>query len=363
MDKNPRSLSRRNHLSPAPPSPRLVRSRSGTTLAPAVTTTPDRSSHRFSSSERFTSFPRSKSTSRSRPHNNDGNTNTTSTNKVQEKKSMHSPSAWALSPARRFLSSPIGPEVPIVKVNGGYNSSGRSESGSGVAKVLKYFKTKKVPKVQEEEYHRFKILHNRLLQWRFINARAMVAMANVQNVAEIQLFGVWVRMVIIRKIIIEKRNEWRKVKHVMKVYLVLEGQLPFLIEWAKLERRNEESIGRLTRKLSALSNILPLTQGLKGDTDSVSEALITANKVLESIESLLTKYQTQVERVLYQVTELTTALKQEEEHLQKLLGIVPVISALLKKTGFEKEEDSDTQQCQPKRGGRHPRRLGWTTRR
>jgi len=37
----------------------------------------------------------------------------------------------------------------------------------------------------------------------------------------------------------------------------------------------------------------------------------------------------QVERILYQITELTTTLKQEEEYLQKLLGLVPVISTLL----------------------------------
>jgi len=37
----------------------------------------------------------------------------------------------------------------------------------------------------------------------------------------------------------------------------------------------------------------------------------------------------QVERILYQITELTTTLKQEEEYLQELLGLVPVISTLL----------------------------------
>ena len=60
-----------------------------------------------------------------------------------------------------------------------------SSGGSGVTKVLKYFKQRKVSPKQEEEYHRFRILHNRLLQWRFINARAEIAVASAKNVAEV----------------------------------------------------------------------------------------------------------------------------------------------------------------------------------
>jgi len=70
---------------------------------------------------------------------------------------------------------------------------------------------------------------------------------------------VWVGTVKLRKIRIEKMVEMRKVKDVMKLYKILNGQLYLLSEWAKLERRNQESVARLTRKLSALSTIIPLT--------------------------------------------------------------------------------------------------------
>ncbi|XP_061372690.1 QWRF motif-containing protein 7 [Gastrolobium bilobum] len=273
MEKTGLTFSGRSQLMVAPPSPQLVRSRSGSN--PAAITTPDRSSRRFSTSERSINGNRSKSTLKERTQNNEGNINS------QEKKSrdgfgkflqrgvspdingaskrvtstMKLPSAWALSPGRGSLGSPIGSKSPV-KAN-------RGSGGGGVAKVLKYFKQKKVSSIQEEEYHRFKILHNRLMQWRFINARAEVAMANVENIAEIQTFSVWLTILMLRKIIIQRRIQMQKVKHMIKLYHIMNRQLSLLSEWAKLERRNQESIGKLTRKLSAVSATLPLSHGLK----------------------------------------------------------------------------------------------------
>ncbi|KAL2335882.1 hypothetical protein Fmac_010328 [Flemingia macrophylla] len=332
MDKT----TRRNHLTVVPPSPRLVRSRSGSSPAAAITT-PDRVSRRFSSSERFTDVQRSKSLSRTRTTNSEGINNTnlnptlvtsfsskSTNNRVQEKKiprddnfnnvgaskktisTRKSPSAWALSPGRWSLGSPFGTHLPAKVTNSsGGSSNGSVDSsngsvGSSVTKVFKYFKQRKVSYVREEEYHRFRILHNRLSQWRFINARTKVVMDNVKNIAEIQLFSVWLRILTLRKISIQKRMELQKVKHVMKLYEILEGQLYLLSEWAKLERINQDSVGRLTRKLSAMSNLLPLTDHV-----------------------------VKVERILYQITELTTTLKQEEEYLQEVGGLVPLIATLL----------------------------------
>ena len=90
----------------------------------------------------------------------------------------NSPSAWALSPGRS-LGCPARPESSP-------GSSGkRAKGGGGVSGVLKYFKQKKVATVQEEEFHRFRVMHNRLLQWRFVNARAEAAMVGVKRVAEV----------------------------------------------------------------------------------------------------------------------------------------------------------------------------------
>ncbi|KAK2385817.1 AUGMIN subunit [Trifolium repens] len=342
MEKNDRTLSGRGQLTIVPPSPRLVRSQSNGSLA--TITTPERTSRKFNSGEKLTNNHRSKSTSKIRSENNEGNTKLLDKKKSNSKllqygvspdrnggsKRTTLPSAWALSPGRQSLGSPIWSESPT-KTNGSNNGNVGGKVGNGVAKVLNYFKQRKVSSMQEEVYHKFKILHNRLLQWRFINARAEISIARVKNAAEINLFSVWIGILMLRKIIIQKRIEVQKIKHTIKLQHILFGQLSLLIEWKKLERRNQESIDKLTKKLLALSTILPLTHGLKVDTEAIFETLNTAIKAMENLEPLIMKYQPQVERILYQVTELTTTSRQEEECLHELLGIVPIIATLLEK--------------------------------
>ena len=59
-------------------------------------------------------------------------------------------------------------------------------SGGGVGAVLTYFRLqKKVPPIQEEDFHRFRILHNRLLQWRFANARGEAAKLATQKLSQV----------------------------------------------------------------------------------------------------------------------------------------------------------------------------------
>ncbi|XP_019431044.1 PREDICTED: QWRF motif-containing protein 7 isoform X2 [Lupinus angustifolius] len=336
MEKTNRTV--RNQVTVVQPLPRLVRSNSGSSSA--LITTSDKTSRRFSTSERFINGHRSKSTSRVRTGNDEDKKSKDSFGKFLQRgvspdnnnigaskritSTMKSPSAWALSPGRS-LGPPIVSE-PVKKASGG---GGGGRVGGGVSKVLKYFKQRKISSVQIDEYHRFKILHNRVLQWRFINARAEVATATVNNVAKMQLFSVWIRIIMLRKMITQKRIEMQKVKHMIKLYLIMNPQLSLLNEWAKLERRNEESIARLTNKLSALSITLPLTHNLKVDIDSFYEAMNTAVEVMANIEPLITKHQRQVEKILYQVTELITASKQEEEYLQELVEVIPTITALL----------------------------------
>lgn len=76
------------------------------------------------------------------------------------------------------LGSPARPESP------GFGGKIRVKGG-GVGGVLKYFKQGKVSPPLEEEFHRFRVLHNRLLQWRFVNARGEAAMASLKRIAEV----------------------------------------------------------------------------------------------------------------------------------------------------------------------------------
>lgn len=197
-------IGRRHQINPCtrPPSspPRLVRSRSGTnTISTAAA---------LNASQRFNSSNRSKSTTKTRPNTvnkaeEDDKVNNplqSINHSVQKKlpqenrqgfayKFLHpsggrsvpdkSPSAWALSPGR-YLASPLTESLGSVR------SSAKVKSSSGGGGVLKYFsRQKKVSPLQEDEFHRFRVLHNKLMQWRFANATAHTAMEATKRVAEV----------------------------------------------------------------------------------------------------------------------------------------------------------------------------------
>ena len=61
----------------------------------------------------------------------------------------------------------------------------------------------------------------------------------------------------------EKKIELQGLKHEIKLYQILNPQILLLNEWAKLERRNQESVGKLVTKLSGISVKLPLIYGAK----------------------------------------------------------------------------------------------------
>ncbi|KAL9254126.1 QWRF motif-containing protein, partial [Drosera capensis] len=193
-----------------------------------------------------------------------------------------SPSAWALSPGRPRSPCPL-PESPKM-----INPS--KSKVSGVGGVLKYFCNQKQKKelslVQEEELHQYKIFYNRLLQWRFANARAEIAMDNRKLKAEENIFYVWLKMYKMRYKIAEKLMIVQRLRQKIRLLETVWPQLEMLIEWERLEKRNSEAIGRINTKLSAISTQLPLVQGAKLDIVSLYDAMSLAADVMDDMESL-----------------------------------------------------------------------------
>ncbi|KAI3407782.1 uncharacterized protein J3R85_020749, partial [Psidium guajava] len=339
-----------------PPTPHLVRSRSG---APASMLLPETRAP----SQRFGVVFRSRSTSKSRPksssHDGDGDVDNSkgdvssamlkkrqqsnSSGVVAPRKTRSappSPSAWALSPGRSSsLAGPVAKEV-----SSGFNapraSNKKSESkidggggnGGAVSKVLKYFKQKrKVSPLQEEEMHTLRILHNSLLQWRFANARARAAADNAKRNAEEKLRLVWLRISKMRWSVMEKMVEMQRLRHGIRLYEIISPQVHILQEYpAKLERKHGEGLGRLSRKLVALSHLLPLESAKADVTVSIAAAMNMAMEALDSINSKnLNLFSQQAEELYHLTTELGSTLEGQRRCFQELDELIPVFITLL----------------------------------
>ncbi|KAL9163558.1 hypothetical protein ABFS82_06G048200 [Erythranthe guttata] len=245
-----------------------------------------------------------------------------------------SPSAWALSPGRSLPCSSPAP-LAVAPVPKSPASSGKLTKrepkvggGGGVSSVLNYFRQKKVSPIVEEEYNRYRVAYNTLLQWRFANARADSSMAAVKQVAQKKLFNGWVRISLAKSLLMEKRSLIQKLKHELKLYQIISSEIKLLNEWSKIEPKNVEAVGRVVRKLSAVSVCLPLVHNAEGDTMSVYDAVSTAVEVMDNVRAMILDMHLQVEKTCYLLTELSVMLKQQKQFFEELEKRVTLVASL-----------------------------------
>ncbi|KAL8253287.1 hypothetical protein R6Q59_036980 [Mikania micrantha] len=226
-----------------------------------------------------------------------------------------SPSAWALSPGRV---SPFMPPVPPLKSPSSSDKTGGKHGSGGIRGVLKYFKEKKAASSNVIIQHCFLLMSNRLLQWRFANARAETLMSIVRTGTEKKLFNAWLKILTIRNSNMLKRMEVERARNDIKLYDIMNSQLFLLEKWSRMEAKNFEAVGRVVRKLSVASINVPLLHDSKGDVSDVFDMLNTATTLLENIESTISKLSYEAEKSCYLLTELSIIAKEEIESLVEL---------------------------------------------
>ncbi|XXG66472.1 hypothetical protein AAC387_Pa06g0036 [Persea americana] len=248
--------------------------------------------------------------------------------KVKAKKersdtSSPSPSAWALSPGR-------SPTRAMEQYGfGGASKNKKKEGGSGVSSVLSYFRQKKkMPSAREETFHQLRILQTRLLQWRFVNARAEATMAAGKSTAQGKLFNVWLETFRLRNSVIEKRIQVQKLKAEIKLRGILSTQTHLLNEWERLDKRNLEAVTKSATIFRAACLNVPLVGGARANIYSVYRAFCTAMDVMNGIEDTISRFFFQVGRMSSLLTELVMVVKQESESLEKLMETTIMTASL-----------------------------------
>lgn len=85
-------------------------------------------------------------------------------------------------------------------------------------------------------------------------------MFNKWNPEQGKLLNGWIKNSMRRKLRVEKRCEIEKLKQGIKLVHILRSEMGMLNEWCRIEGRNMEAVGRVVRKLSAISLCVPLVQ-------------------------------------------------------------------------------------------------------
>lgn len=179
-----------------------------------------------------------------------------------------------------------------------------------------------------EDVHLFRLLHNRHLQWRFVNAKAEAVMNAQRLAAEKMLYGAWTKISELQDSVILKRIELHKAMHANKLRSVLSEQKPYLEDWALLEQDHRNALSGAIKDLEAATVRVPITDGVKADIREVKEALNSAVNVMGPISSSICSLLPKVEDMSILVSELAAAVAQERALLDECKDLLATTGAL-----------------------------------
>ncbi|GKU96550.1 hypothetical protein SLEP1_g9774 [Rubroshorea leprosula] len=242
-------------------------------------------------------------------------------------------SQWALSPGRSG-SPPMSVESKTVPITFSSLKPPSSPSRSkGMEKLLNLFKVKKSSSLlggsgDVESVHRLRLMHNRLIQWQYANARANAVNANMVNQSESNLLCAWSSLVILQHSVLYKKLQLQKENLEMKLDLILQSQIKPLEAWAEMERQHLTAISRTKECLHNVVCRVPLSDGAKIDMQSASIVLRHALEFTGSIKSELAAFSRLIENNASFLSELARVATQEKLLLEECLELFRSISIL-----------------------------------
>ncbi|CAN6450304.1 unnamed protein product [Victoria cruziana] len=215
-----------------------------------------------------------------------------------------------LTPARKSTDSP--------------SSSPRTVSTPSLVDVRKVKKGANLI----EDAHLLRLLYNRHLQWRFVNARADVALATRTSKAERTLHNAWTTTSKLRDSVTFRRIKLQQLRQHAKLTAVLQGQMALLDEWSVLDRDHSCSLSGAIEALKASTLRLPVVGGAKADVQDVKEAVGSAVDVMQTMGSSICHLLSKVEGMNTLVSELADVASQGQALLDECRDLFSTVATL-----------------------------------
>ncbi|KAK7352471.1 hypothetical protein VNO80_17893 [Phaseolus coccineus] len=135
------------------------------------------------------------------------------------------------------------------------------------------------------EAHSLRLLHNRLLQWRFVNARAHSDLSVQKSNAESCLYDAWASTTRLQESVRAKRRELQLLKHKLKLVFILKKQMVYLEDWAILDEVYMSSLAGAIKALKASTLRLPVVDGATADVCKVKDVICSAMDIMKAMGS------------------------------------------------------------------------------
>ncbi|KAL7590934.1 QWRF motif-containing protein 2 [Lactuca sativa] len=234
-------------------------------------------------------------------------------------RTMASPNRMRPSSPSKFIASPRTPGSKI--------SSNFSETPS----VLSFAVDVRRGKVGENRFfdaHLLRILYNRQLQWRFVNARSEDIVLKQKHSVEENLWNAWITISDLRDSVTKKRHRLQLLRQKLKLASILKAQIIFLEDWGYLDKDHSISLLGAIEALKASTLRLPVGEGASADLQSINDAINSALDLIQAMGSSTRSLCLQVEEVNVMAAELAKVAAKERALLRICKDFLSILSTL-----------------------------------
>ncbi|XP_011092515.1 QWRF motif-containing protein 2 [Sesamum indicum] len=186
----------------------------------------------------------------------------------------------------------------------------------------------KVGKNRIVDAHLLRLMYNRYLQWRFVNARTQAILLVQRHIAEKNLWNAWITISDLRDTVTKKRHRLQLLRQKLKLASILKGQVTFLEDWALLEKDHSTSLLGAIESLKASTLRLPVVGGAIADAQSLKDAIGSAVDVMQGMGSSLCSLLPVVEELNSLVTELAKMAAKERASLEQCTEFISLLAAI-----------------------------------
>ncbi|KAL1557907.1 QWRF motif-containing protein 2-like [Salvia divinorum] len=176
--------------------------------------------------------------------------------------------------------------------------------------------------------HLVRLLYNRNLQWRFVNARTEAVMLVQKQSAEKNLWNAWIAISDLRDTVTKKSHRLQLLRQKLRLASILKGQMTLLEDWASLEKDHSVSLLGAIEALKASTLRLPVVGGATANVLGLKDAIGSAVDVMHGMASSICSLLPVVEEVNLLVTELAQVSAKERALLEQCTDFISLLAAM-----------------------------------
>ncbi|GAB2274828.1 hypothetical protein Dimus_009602 [Dionaea muscipula] len=179
-----------------------------------------------------------------------------------------------------------------------------------------------------ESVHQLRLLQNKLVQWRFANARSEAVNRIIDKQAEVRVLCASDSLTNLRSSVLQKKLQLDRERLEMKLMPIVQSQIKSLAAWSDLERQHLQAISTTKDYLHSVICKAPLIEGASADVQSVSIALRHASYLVASIKSMLIAFAPLSMKTALLLSELAEVIIIAKSMLQEFFELASSISIL-----------------------------------